>query len=275
MKPIVIIAISVGCSVAAVLAVLIGIEAYSINEAQKALAIELERQSVCELLFDPNESVRQIELWGICINEGIDESVVAYSLDCGLSTSPNSELCRTDRTLWALQIAYTNIKLDREYLQQITSQKAELEKYRPSVLDRIQISNENNEREILDKKQTELDWMSKFMSVSWVSWTEIYEECKSTSIPYYDTKFLRENFCENTLKDAVEKSCTSSSSTCNRIFADIKAGIFDPNFQGWNTQADLFESFSKSCKANPNVRYVDCICGTELDSFEWNKICRE
>ena len=62
MKPIVIIAISVGCSVAAVLAVLIGIEAYSINEAQKALAIELERQSVCELLFDPNESVNQIKI---------------------------------------------------------------------------------------------------------------------------------------------------------------------------------------------------------------------
>ena len=60
MKPIVIIAISVGCSVVAVLGVLLGLEMYATNEAQKALAIELERQAVCERLYDNSGSLKGI-----------------------------------------------------------------------------------------------------------------------------------------------------------------------------------------------------------------------
>ena len=76
MKPVVIIAISVGCSVAAVLGVLVALEMYAVNEAQKAYAIELERQAVCERLYDGYaQSLRDTELWGICINYGISEAV--------------------------------------------------------------------------------------------------------------------------------------------------------------------------------------------------------
>ena len=97
MKPVVIIAVSVICSVVAVLGVLVVMDIYAVSESQKAVAIELERQKVCDKLYDNTGSLQDIELWGICLNYGIIESVNSDVELCGNSLSDSAGLCKTEK----------------------------------------------------------------------------------------------------------------------------------------------------------------------------------
>ena len=95
MKPVVIIVVSVICSVVAVLGVLVAMDMYAVSESQKA--IELERQKVCDKLYDNTGSLQDIELWGICLNYGIIESVNSDVELCGNSLSDSAGLCKTEK----------------------------------------------------------------------------------------------------------------------------------------------------------------------------------
>ena len=95
MKPVVIIVVSVICSVVAVLGVLVAMDMYAVSESQKA--IELDRQKVCDKLYDNTGSLQDIELWGICLNYGIIESVNSDVELCGNSLSDSAGLCKTEK----------------------------------------------------------------------------------------------------------------------------------------------------------------------------------
>ena len=110
MKPVVIIVVSVICSVVAVLGVLVAMDMYAVSESQKAIAIELERQKVCDKLYDNTGSLQDIELWGICLNYGIIESVNSDVELCGNSLSDYAELCRSEKKLEAIRLIEREIR---------------------------------------------------------------------------------------------------------------------------------------------------------------------
>ena len=200
MKPVVIIAISVGCSVVAVLGVLVALEMYAVNEAQKAYAIELERQAVCERLYDGYaQSLRDTELWGICINYGISEAVNEEVSDCGRGTHHTTELCRLDTKILAMKVVDQEITLDTKFKQSFTSNLSNLQESRTTLVEQRQIEEQQNQLKFSEMASTETQWKSKYLFVNPTNWYPIYQNCIESEIKHYETEFLHKQFCDDVL----------------------------------------------------------------------------
>ncbi|MGY5139863.1 MAG: hypothetical protein ACW9W9_00500 [Candidatus Nitrosopumilus sp. Bin_571-38] len=271
MKPVIIIAVSVVCSVVAVLGVLTGLEMYAVNESQKALAIELERQEVCNRLYDNSGNLKQIELWGICLNYGIDNSVQSdIESSCG-----TVEMCRVNRELLAINVVDSVIELDEDFRKKFTSQKTELEQIRSSLLEQIELQYTKTQ----DKKIHEQNWVMKYTDTQLDGWSSIYQECMNSEFDYYETKILHDNFCKKTLLYAVDNTFDYAGLIHQQLMANIMNDIpvWDDVGKnvGSNTESDKFSSYSKSCKANPHSDYLECMCVGEINAYQWYDLCWE
>ena len=268
MKPVVIIALSVICSVVAVLGVLVAMEMYAVNEAQKAVAIELERQKVCDRLYDSTSSVTEIQLWGICINEGIIESVNADVELCGISLSDSTGLCRTDKKLEAIRWIEKEITINQDFYKSVLSQKLHFEEVRNGFKQSIEKRQSD-----FDKKATlEAEWITKYTNEEIKDWNPIYQECLNMPRVAFDTSSLYNDFCENTLQKSMDQSCGYSSSTCRMLMSDIMNN--EPIWSNVkNTNSEQWSKYQQSCKANPYTDYKTCMCETGLVSTNWVRLC--
>ena len=265
MKPVVIIAVSVICSVVAVLGVLVVMDMYSINQAQKAVAIELERQKVCDILYDNTGSLRDIELWGICLNYGIIESVNSDVELCGNSLSDSAGLCRTEKKLEAIRLIEREITINPDFYQLVLSQKSDLQttkKMHAESIDKVQSD--------FDKKIVlEEEWIMKYTNQKIKDWNPIYQECLNTP-KFTFGPALYDDFCKNTLEKAM--TCNYSSSVCRMHISDIMNN--EPIWSNVkNIHNEQWSKYQKSCEANPNTDYKKCMCDTELISTNWVRLC--
>jgi hypothetical protein len=270
MKPVFIIAVSVICSVVAVLGVLIAMDMYAVSESQKAVAIELERQKVCDKLYDNTGSLQDIELWGICLNYGIIESVNSDVELCGNSLSDYAGLCRSEKKLEAIRLIEREITINQDFYKLALSQKSDLQTTKNQYTESI----EKRQLEFDKKIVFEKDWIMKYTNEPIVDWNPIYQECLNTPKIAFDTTTLYNDFCKNTLQKAMDQSCPYRITTCGSFVTAIMNDM--PLWSNVkNTQSELFYSFSSSCKANPNSNYKQCMCDSELDSNAWVKLCKD
>jgi hypothetical protein len=267
MKPIIIIVISVVCSVIAVLGVLVAMDMYAVNESQKALAIELERQKVCDKLYDNTGSLQDIELWGICLNYGIIESVNSDVELCGNSLSDSAGLCRTEKKLEAIRLIEREITINPDFYKLALSQKSDLQTTKNQYTESMDTRQSESDKKIV----LEEEWLMKYTNQKIQDWNPIYQECLDTPRFTFGSA-LYNDFCKDTLQKAMGQSCNYRTTTCQSLVSDIMN-----DYPLWsnigNTQNDLFYSFSKSCNANPSSNYKECMCSTELNSRSWVKLC--
>ena len=274
MKPIVIIAISVGCSVVAVLGVLLGLEMYATNEAQKALAIELERQAVCERLYDNSGSLKGIELWGVCINYGIIEAVNDEILDCGTGNHFQAQMCRMDTKILAMKVVNQEITLDTKFRESFSSDLSSLQKSRNMLIEQRQSEEQQNKIKLAEMKILEEEWISKYRLTNPSDWHQIYQECMNSEFEYYETKILHDNFCKyDTLDYVLSGTYHYMSAGRSQMFANIMNDIPIWDNLGSDTGDDKFSSYSKSCRANPQSDYSKCMCANEINSSQWYDLC--
>ena len=268
MKPVVIIAISVICSVAAVLGVLVAMDMYAVSESKKALAIELERQKVCDRLYDTTGSAQEIELWGICLNYGIIESVNANVELCGISLSDSAGLCRTDKKLEAIRWIEREITINQDFYEPALSQKSDLQAERNGYKQNIEKRQSD-----FDKKGTlEEEWITKYTNEEIKNWNPIYQECLNMPRVAFDTSSLYNDFCKNTLQKSMDQSCGYSSSTCRMLMSDIMNN--EPIWSNVkNIHNEQWSKYEQSCKANPYTDYKTCMCDTGLISTNWVRLC--
>ena len=244
MKPVVIIALSVICSVAAVLGVLVAMDMYAVSESKKAVAIELERQKVCDRLYDSTSSVTEIQLWGICINEGIINSVNADVELCGISNSDSAGLCRTDKKLEAIRWIEREITINQDFYQLALSQKSDLQAERNGYKQNIEKRQSD-----FDKKGTlEEEWITKYTNEEIKNWNPIYQECLNMPRVAFDTSSLYNDFCENTLQKAMNQSCDYVSGACGMLMSDIMNN--EPIWSNVkNIHNEHWSNYQQYCKA--------------------------
>jgi len=281
MRPIVIIAISVGCSVVAVLGVLLGLEMYATNEAQKAYAIELERQAVCERLYDGyDQSLREIELWGVCINYGISEAVNDTVLDCGTGSNYSSELCRLDTKILAMKVVNEELTLDTKFRNSFTKNLNTLQDSRNMLFEQRQYEEQQNKIKFTEMKNTEKEWESKYLSENPMNWYSTYQECLDSEIQHYDTDFLHGQLCDNSLKNAIDQKCDNGTPNyhCGLRYADVVADNVNSSIS-YNTEQKEFEEQVNHC-TNQGGTYLPieevkgCMCKSEIDYYAWYDLCR-
>ena len=273
MKPVVIIAIAVVCSVAAVLGVLVAIEMYAVNEAKKALAIELERQKVCDRLYDSTGSITDIQLWGICINEGIIESVNADVELCGISLSDSTGLCRTDKKLEAVRWIEREITINQDFYKSVLSQKLHFEEVRNGFKQSIEIEQENQFRfkaDILNANEDEL--------------IEIYNSCDTPSYKYHSIS------CVNLLNEITNVICDkygNNDPTCfTKTQMDIKADreirVLNPDDKTdrWNEVVYTCQTIEGKTFDTNYSEMQQCVCRYFEEGYfgdklgPWNDHCR-
>ena len=267
MKPVVIIAISVICSVVAVLGVLVAMDMYAISESKKALAIELERQKVCDSLYDKTSSAQEIELWGICLNYGIVDSVNADAELCGNSLSDSAGLCRTEKKLEAIRLIEREITINQDFYQLVLSQKSDLQTTKKMYAESIEkVQSEFDKKIVLEK-----EWVKKYTNQKINDWNPIYQECLNTP-KFTFGPALYDDFCKNTLQKAMDQSCNYSSSVCRMHISDIMNN--EPIWSNVkNTNNEQWSKYQQSCKANPYTDYKTCMCETGLVSTNWVRLC--
>jgi hypothetical protein len=268
MKPVVIIALSVICSVVAVLGVLVVMEMYAINEANKAVAIELERQKVCDKLYNNTGSLQDIELWGICLNYGIIESVNSDVELCGDSLSDSAGLCKTEKKLEAIRLIEREITLNQDFYKLALSQKSDLQTTKKMYAESIEKVQSDFDKKIV----LEEEWVMKYTNQKIKDWNPIYQECLNMPRIAFDTSSLYNDFCENTLQKAMNQSCDYSSGTCRMLISDIMNN--EPVWSNVkNIHNEQWSKYQQSCKANPYTDYKTCMCETELISTNWVRYC--
>ncbi|MBT4326016.1 MAG: hypothetical protein HOD60_03785 [Candidatus Nitrosopelagicus sp.] len=274
MKPVVIIALSVICSVVAVLGVLVAMEMYAINEAKKAVAIELERQKVCDRLYDTTGSAQEIELWGICLNYGIIESVNADAELCGISLSDSAGLCRTDKKLEAIRWIEREITINQDFYQLALSQKSDLQAERNGYKQSIGIEQEKQSRlkaDLLNATEDEL--------------IEIYNSCDTTSYKYSSVS------CINLLNEITNVICDkygNNDSTCfTKTQMDIKADrdirVLNPDDKTdkWNEVVYTCQTIEEITFDTNYSEMQQCVCRYFEDGYfgdklgPWNDHCHE
>ena len=234
MKPVVIIAISVICSVAAVLGVLVAMDMYAVSESKKALAIELERQKVCDRLYDTTGSAQEIELWGICLNYGIIESVNADVELCGISLSDSAGLCRTDKKLEAIRWIEREITINQDFYQLALSQKSDLQAERNGYKQSIGIEQEKQSRLKADLLNASTE--DKII--------EIYNSCDTPSYKYHSIS------CVNLLNEIANVICD-------------KYGNNDPT---------CFTKVQMDIKADRDIRFMELDRDSEIKMDKWNAV---
>ena len=268
MKPVVIIAISVICSVAAVLGVLVAMDMYAVSESKKALAIELERQKVCDRLYDTTGSAQEIELWGICLNYGIIESVNADVELCGNSLSDYAELCRSEKKLEAIRLIEREITLNQDFYKLVLSQKSDLE------------TTQKMYAESIEKQQSNFDEMKIVLKNS--STDELLEIYASCELPSYKYSSIS---CINLLNEITNIICekndadnpTCFTKTQRDIIADKPIRALNPGINHWNNvvyTCNASEGMSLSAE-NPEMK--QCICRYDFGdgTGPWNQICQK
>jgi hypothetical protein len=276
MKPVVIIVVSVVCSVVAVLGVLIVMDMYAVSEAQKAYAIEMERQEVCEKLYDNTGSLQDIELWGICINYGIVDSINSDVELCGSSQSYSVELCKIKKELEMIRIVEQEITLDQDFRKEIISHKSDLESYQNQLWGEIQEKKAKEKAKSDEKNKLEKNWVMRYTNELMADWNPIYQECMNTNFDVYETTTSHDNFCKNTLGKAMGKTCPYIAPTCRSLVSDIVNGhSLWSTLKNKGSQDELFSSYSKSCKGNLGSDYKECMCSLELVSYSWVNLCKE
>jgi hypothetical protein len=234
MKPVVIIAVSVICSVVAVLGVLVAMDMYSVNQAQKAVAIELERQKVCDKLYDNTGSLQDIELWGICLNYGIIESVNSDVELCGNSLSDYAELCRSEKKLEAIRLIEREITLNQDFYKLALTQKSDLQTERNEYKQNIEIEQEKQFRLKADLRNAATG--DKII--------EIYNSCDTPSYKYHSIS------CVNLLNEIANVICD-------------KYGNNDPT---------CFTKVQMDIKADRDIRFMELDRDSEIKMDKWNAV---
>ena len=234
MKPVVIIVVSVICSVVAVLGVLVAMDMYAVSESKKALAIELERQKVCDRLYDTTGSVTDIQLWGICINEGIINSVNADVELCGISLSDSTGLCRTDKKLEAIRWIEREITINQDFYKSVLSQKLHFEEVRNGFKQSIEIDQEKQFR-------LKADLLNAATGDKII---EIYNSCDTPSYKYHSIS------CVNLLNEIANVICD-------------KYGNNDPT---------CFTKVQMDIKADRDIRFMELDRDSEIKMDKWNAV---
>ena len=278
MKPVVIIAISVVCSVVAVLGVLVALEMYAVNEAQKAYAIELERQAVCERLYDGYaQSLRDTELWGICINYGIINAVNDEVSDCGTSQSYSTQLCKIDTKILAMKVVNEELTLDEEFRDSFSEDLDTLQVTRQKLLSDRQIEEQQNKIKYQEMAFIEQDWIKKYDKLRYTDWYLVYQECMNSEIEHYNTDFLHKKLCDDSLKSAISNVCKQG---CNLTYQNIVSNTVDPDGLYFNTEQARYEQKVSYCASMGGGYYAPleevkgCMCGHEIDYSGWYELCR-
>jgi len=274
MKPIVIIAIAVVCSVGAVLGVLVILEMYAANESQKAVAIELERQDVCNRLYDNSGMLKELELWGVCINYGIVEAVNDEVSDCGTGSYYSAQLCRMDTKILAMKVVNQEITLDTKFHDSFTKNLNTLQDSRNTLIDQRQFEEQQNKIKLSEMKILEEEWISKYRLTNSSDWNQIYQECMNSEFENYETKILHDNFCKyDTLDYVLSGTYHYMPAGRSQMFTNIMNDMPIWNNLGSDSGDDKFSSYSKSCRANPHTDYSQCMCANEINSSQWYDLC--
>ena len=266
MKPVVIIAVSVICSVVAVLGVLVVMDMYAVSESQKALAIELERQKVCDKLYDNTGSLQDIELWGICLNYGIIESVNSDVELCGNSLSDSAGLCRTAKKLEVIRLIEREITINQDFYKLALSQKSDLQ------------TTQKMYAESIEKVQQKIDKLSTDLNIATEDEIiEIYKSCESPSYKYPSVS------CINLLNEITNIICekhdaddpTCFTKTQSDILADKPIRALNPGINHWNNvvyTCNASEGMSLSA-SNPEMKQCICRYDFGVGTGPWNEIC--
>jgi hypothetical protein len=274
MKPIVIIAVSVVCSVIAVLGVLVILEMYAANESQKAVAIELERQNVCNQLYDNSGTLRELELWGVCINYGIVEVVNDEVSDCGTGSHYSAQMCRMDTKILAMKVVNQEITLDTKFQDSFTKNLNTLQESKNTLFEQRQFEEQQNKIKFTEMKILEEEWISKYRLANSSDWHQIYQECVNSEFEYYETEFLHDKFCKyDTLDYVLSGTYHYMPTGRSQMFTNIMNDIPIWDNLGSDSGDDKFSSYSKSCRANPHTDYLECMCANEINSHRWYDLC--
>ena len=266
MKPVVIIVVSVICSVVAVLGVLVAMDMYAVSESQKAVAIELERQKVCDKLYDNTGSLQDIELWGICLNYGIIESVNSDVELCGNSLSDSAGLCRTAKKLEVIRLIEREITINQDFYKLALSQKSDLQ------------TTQKMYAESIEKVQQKIDKLSTDLNIATEDEIiEIYKSCESPSYKYPSVS------CINLLNKITNVICekhdadnpTCFTKTQSDILADKPIRALNPGINHWNNvvyTCNASEGMSLSA-SNPEMKQCICRYDFGVGTGPWNEIC--
>jgi hypothetical protein len=266
MKPVAIIVISVICSVVAVLGVLVVMDMYAVSESQKALAIELERQKVCDKLYDNTGSLQDIELWGICLNYGIIDSVNSDVELCGNSLSDYAELCRTEKKLEAIRLIEREITINQDFYNLALSQKSDLQ------------TTKKMYDESIEKQQSEFDEMKIVLKNS--STNELLEIYKSCELPSYKYPSIS---CINMLNEITNIICEKTDASNPTCFTKTQADIIaDKPIRTINSGIDYWNAVVYTCNVSQgmslsteNPEMKQCICRYDFGNGigPWHGIC--
>ncbi len=276
-----IIVVSVVCSVVAVLGILTGLEMYAVNESQKAVAIELERQAVCERLYDNLGSLKEIELWGVCINYGIVEVVNDEVSDCGTGSHYSAQMCRMDTKILAMKVVNQEITLDTKFRDSFSSDLSNLQESRSMLFEQRQFEEQQNKIKFAEMEILEKEWISKYLLVSPLDWNQIYEECLTSEIKHYDTDFLHQQLCDNTVQFVINEKCEAGfGGTCGLKFNDVKLDQVTESKLMFNTESDKYSRVAESCFSQGDGTYLvdeqakGCICKEKIDYYGWVELCK-
>ena len=314
MKPVVIIAIAVVCSVVAVLGVLVVLEQVAIMQAQQAYD---EYQLQQEELEKINRSMC-VELYGNSMSIGGESNPYADCLDYGhevmmkierdeckdnevLLMATNIERqCELRNDLQYLNAIKTVMEISNEDRQIIETEIAEMRNELKKLnqewdeweqrMDEYRESDENPTKlpdafkDLAEKQDPETvivgdqiklmkqQALEEYLNSDSSEWYEIYSNCLSTPIKYFEQVHVRGTFCTEIIENAWDQTCDYKSTTCQLLLSDIMNN--EPLWSNvQNIHNEKWDSYSKSCKANGGTDYKKCMCDTELISQKWVELC--
>jgi hypothetical protein len=157
-------------------------------------------------------------------------------------------------------------QLEQDELEEINAQNIQKERERILSLD----------SELLDVGDTislyRIQSLDKYLNSDTSEWSEIYSNCLSTPVKYFEGDHVRETFCTQILENVWYQTCDFKPATCQLLLSDIMND--DPLWSNvGNVHNETWNSYSKSCKANGGTDYKKCMCDTELISQNWVKLC--
>ena len=95
----------------------------------------------------------------------------------------------------------------------------------------------------------------------------------NSEFEYYETEILHDKFCRDTLENAVSRTYHYMPTTRQQMIINIMNDIPIWDNVGSNSGDDKFSSYSKSCRANPQSDYSQCMCANENNSYQWYDLC--
>ena len=114
--------------------------------------------------------------------------------------------------------------------------------------------------------------LEEYLNSDSSEWYEIYSNCLSTPIKYFEQVHVRGTFCTEIIENAWDQTCDYKSTTCQLLLSDIMNN--EPLWSNvQNIHNETWDSYSKSCKANGGTDYKKCMCDTELISQKWVELC--